>query len=761
MGGYDFSDIRTGGPRRGPMKKIPNRKGEMKMNNLMPNRKALMVFVIALCLLSTLLMAAPVKADPGTTRYVPGEYLTIQAAINAANPGDTIIVAAGTYPERLTIPASKAGLTVQGDGSYPQIKPTLTTSSKYDAVITVQASDVTIRGLDISNALGVVDNPPTHIEHHGIWDGAWVKGPSGLTVDDCKFHDIEHGVRSYGDRFTVINSEFYRIGRTGVYASGPDRANGGSDNPLSMTVQYNWFHDFIGSWKENHAVHVKYRNRIGEISYNYVSGMRMGVGYYYGGPLPGYGQLVIAHNTFDLDYDLGSGPTTMTMGISLYGTGSNPSSIIIRDDIFANAKWYGIYQEGTTIEGSITVQNSLFYNNFWYYWPNSQYPFQWFGYDTRAQAGWGPEGPANAFTFPPTDITAQDPKFALTGVGPDKQWVLTCGSPAYRTASDGTNIGAWQGTLVCTVPITIASNPAGSGFVKVDDVPITTSHTFSWIPSLTHTLEALSPVGGGPGVQYVWQSWSDGGARSHTYTTAAQADTVTATYKTQYQLTISVSPPSTGTTTPAAGSYWYDSGTPVSVTATPASGYMFDSWLLDDSPAGSTNPITVTMNAPHNLVAQFLSPKVIKSNVLAELQALRADPLTTKEDGKKLDETIKHLTKSLESELWVSETRLDPKHGEKVFQEEKDAVVKLLELIKDKKSAFFESATLQGFVDRLISADRLLASGAINDAAGGDVKKIDKANEELLKGDARALDRKFVDAIEHYRNAWKHAIKAV
>jgi hypothetical protein len=54
-------------------------------------------------------------------------------------------------------------------------------------------------------------------------------------------------------------------------------------------------------------------------------------------------------------------------------------------------------------------------------------------------------------------------------------------------------------------------------------------------------------------------------------------------------------------------------------------------------------------------------------------------------------------------------------------------------------------------------------SAAIHDAvaAGGDAKKIDKANEELSKGDARALDGKFVDAIEHYRNAWKHAIQAV
>ena len=331
------------------------------------------------------------------------------------------------------------------------IQPALATSNKYDTVIKIGAADITIKGLDISNALGVVDTGGlpggTHIEHHGIWDGSWTVGQPGLTVDDCKFHDIEHGVRSYGDEFTVTNSEFYRLGRTGVYASGY-----GASSPLVMTVKNNWFHDYIPVWKENHGVHVKYDGRVGEVSYNYMSGMRMGIAYYYGGPKSGFGQIVFRHNTFDLDYDLDGGTKPMTMGISLYGTGANADNILIQDNIFANAQWYGIYQEDEDIVGSITVDNNLFYNNYWYYWPESQYPYQWFGDDTKAQAGW--TGGAGGFTFT-NNITAQDPLFALTGVGPEEQWALTCRSPAYHTATDGMNIGAWQGELVCAGTITI------------------------------------------------------------------------------------------------------------------------------------------------------------------------------------------------------------------------------------------------------------------------------------------------------------------
>jgi len=82
-----------------------------------------------------------------------------------------------------------------------------------------------------------------------------------------------------------------------------------------------------------------------------------------------------------------------------------------------------------------------------------------------------------------------------------------------------------------TFTITVTSDPQGSNFVKVDDNPITTPGMFTWTVGSSHKLEALSPVDGGSGIFYIWQSWSDAGDQNHIYTVLASDETITADYK--------------------------------------------------------------------------------------------------------------------------------------------------------------------------------------------------------------------------------------
>jgi parallel beta-helix repeat protein len=85
----------------------------------------------------------------GSPIYVPDNYTTIQAAVNASSPGDTIIVSDGTYTENVMV--NKA-LTIQSENGSANCIVQTANPSNYVFVVT--ASNVTIRGFTLKNANG-------------------------------------------------------------------------------------------------------------------------------------------------------------------------------------------------------------------------------------------------------------------------------------------------------------------------------------------------------------------------------------------------------------------------------------------------------------------------------------------------------------------------------------------------------------------------------------------------------------------------------
>jgi nitrous oxidase accessory protein NosD len=97
--------------------------------------------LVKVCVLSLLLWSAFAFA---AELYVPTVYPTIQAAINAANSGDTIIVAAGTYRENLNITKS---ITIRGvDRNLVILEPTV---AGYGIGIAGAGNTVTIENITI------------------------------------------------------------------------------------------------------------------------------------------------------------------------------------------------------------------------------------------------------------------------------------------------------------------------------------------------------------------------------------------------------------------------------------------------------------------------------------------------------------------------------------------------------------------------------------------------------------------------------------
>ena len=111
---------------------------------------------------------------------------------------------------------------------------------------------------------------------------------------------------------------------------------------------------------------------------------------------------------------------------------------------------------------------------------------------------------------------------------------ITMNSPVIETAN-------FASSAPSSISVTVTSYPpAGSGFIKVDDTTYDAPHTFTWTVGSTHKLEAITPVSCGVGCQYVFTQWSDGTTTPvyASYTTPSSTATITAIYKTQYQIRI-------------------------------------------------------------------------------------------------------------------------------------------------------------------------------------------------------------------------------
>ena len=118
---------------------------------------------------------------------------------------------------------------------------------------------------------------------------------------------------------------------------------------------------------------------------------------------------------------------------------------------------------------------------------------------------------------------------------------------------------------------------------------------------ITYTYQDIV-LGAAPGVRYILT-----GVNPPSPQTVNAPLTISASYQTQYYLTVRTDPP--GITT-IQGEGWYNPSQNVQLTAPTVSGYTFNYWDVDGTPQGTgVTTITVTMNAPHTATAHY-TPQV-------------------------------------------------------------------------------------------------------------------------------------------------------
>ena len=109
------------------------------------------------------------QVNSSSTIYVPDDYPTIQEAINAASPGDTIVVREGTYYENLVVNVS--GIVLRSEMGTEK---TIIDGNFTGTVVEISANNVTIEGFTIKggglNAFGlsVISSNNTTIHGNNI-----------------------------------------------------------------------------------------------------------------------------------------------------------------------------------------------------------------------------------------------------------------------------------------------------------------------------------------------------------------------------------------------------------------------------------------------------------------------------------------------------------------------------------------------------------------------------------------------------------------
>jgi hypothetical protein len=180
-----------------------------------------------------------------------------------------------------------------------------------------------------------------------------------------------------------------------------------------------------------------------------------------------------------------------------------------------------------------------------------------------------------------------------------------------------TGLSALQvGSINVTTPGIVTGNYKTQYYLTVTsprDSPTPTSNYFDAGTSITASV--TSPWPGPVDTRYICIGWTGTGSVPSSGTTASttftisQPSSITWNWKTQYYLTVKTDP--SGITT-ISGEGWYNETTSATLTAPPVTSYQFVYWDVDGTSQGNgTNPIAVTMNAPHTATAHYTATQLV------------------------------------------------------------------------------------------------------------------------------------------------------
>ena len=205
----------------------------------------------AFLVFALVLVAFPAQADPAELHVGPGyPYSTIQDAVNAASPGDTIIVhETGTEPDYTeNVDVTKSVTIREADGEDVSVKA----SDSNDHVFDIQADNVTIRGFDIYGATG------------SGYAGIYIGNHTGCTIEEnrCGWdatHKNYRGIYLYNStRNTILRNTCSYNASYGIYLYYESNENFVSENTCNnnhdgIYLKYSYRNIISGNTCSNNA----------------------------------------------------------------------------------------------------------------------------------------------------------------------------------------------------------------------------------------------------------------------------------------------------------------------------------------------------------------------------------------------------------------------------------------------------------------------------------------------------------------------------
>ncbi len=147
--------------------------------------------IVSVTILFITILVCPVSVSK--TINVPGDSRNIQSAIDMAEPGDTIIVAPGTYKEDIEI---QKEITLKGSG--------IEATNLLGAVIVKNADGVVIDGFTLDGQ--------SHLDsHRGIWCSF-----STLAIINSAVVRYHHGITAESSRTIIENNSILENLNTGI-----------------------------------------------------------------------------------------------------------------------------------------------------------------------------------------------------------------------------------------------------------------------------------------------------------------------------------------------------------------------------------------------------------------------------------------------------------------------------------------------------------------------------------------------------------------